>query len=274
MSKKYLKPFANRDPDDLVTSEEYAKAIGSKSADSLRQRKYKSKRKPEKYSFPPHTVIGNKMLFRVGDLWEYHDKEVAEQSAKAAAEPPKEFWKFVLINNVLETARDEARKSRHRQVTPEHLLLVLLHDPDARPMLERRKVNFESLRTALYGYLSDHQEQMPGSATYTPDPADQLEHVVKYAKDYFSSRGSKYKKTEPKKKEPKGARMPTGEHLIAAVRNVEGTFASKVLIQHGVRRFRIPLIIWDSDEPPAEKPEEKETPSPRKLQEGEDAQAS
>jgi hypothetical protein len=38
VSKKYPKPFANRDPDDLVTSEEYAKAIGRKSADSLRQR--------------------------------------------------------------------------------------------------------------------------------------------------------------------------------------------------------------------------------------------
>lgn len=92
MSKKYPKPFANRDPDDLVTSEEYAKAIGRKSADNLRQRNYKSEKEPEKYSFPPHRVIGGKLMFRVGDLWEYHDKEVEDETAKKAAEPPKELW--------------------------------------------------------------------------------------------------------------------------------------------------------------------------------------
>jgi hypothetical protein len=37
-------------------------------------------------------VIGGKLMFRVGDLWEYHDKEVEDETAKKAAEPPKELW--------------------------------------------------------------------------------------------------------------------------------------------------------------------------------------
>ena len=84
------------------------------------------------------------------------------------------------LHQSIQRARDIASEQHNAYATPEHLLLALVDDPDAAPVMRASNVDTERLRRAVSAaLLASTDDAKPEQATVHPDP--RLRSIIRRA---------------------------------------------------------------------------------------------
>jgi hypothetical protein len=129
--------------------------------------------------------------------WPMPLEEADWQAALAEAFRAHPFSRFtVRARNSIKASADEARERRHDQVSPEHIALGLLHEPEglAAKAIEALGVPSDSAREALAGALpsAEADEPVPDKIPFSP----RAKKVMKLAVREALRRGHNYIGTE------------------------------------------------------------------------------
>jgi ATP-dependent Clp protease ATP-binding subunit ClpA len=95
----------------------------------------------------------------------------------------------VSLDAAISRAFDEAETRRHAEVTPEHLLLALLHDIDAVSMLIGCRFDYDWLRAAVTEYLDLALPKREGRSRGKLRASEALERAVQRAMIYVAFYG-------------------------------------------------------------------------------------
>jgi ATP-dependent Clp protease ATP-binding subunit ClpA len=131
------------------------------------------------------------------------------------------------VRVALGMAMERARELRHDVITLEHLLLGLLHDPDASEVLEACGANLKKLEADLDELLQD-REGIPDDAAYEPEQSLGFRRVVQRALMHVQNSG----------KPP-----VTGANLLVAMFAEPESEAVYLLQKQGVDRLAVVSFI-------------------------------
>ncbi|MFU8837622.1 MAG: ATP-dependent Clp protease ATP-binding subunit ClpA [Thiohalomonadaceae bacterium] len=142
----------------------------------------------------------------------------------------------------LNHAFKQARENRHEFMTVEHLLLALLDDPAAAPILKACGADLEALRVDLLEFLASHIPQLADNSELETQPTLGFQRVIQRA--VFQVQSSE-----------KGE--ATGANVLVAMFNEKESQAIYILGQHQITRLDVVNYIAHGiarDEPHAEEP--------------------
>ena len=117
-----------------------------------------------------------------------------------------------------------AERYRHEYATLEHLLLALLEDPDALPVLRHYRVDIEVLRAELETALAQQECFEPSDALQSPEPTLAFERVLQRAAYAMQAAGR---------------REATGANVLVAIFHEENARACLLLEQAGLSRLAV-----------------------------------
>jgi ATP-dependent Clp protease ATP-binding subunit ClpA len=140
----------------------------------------------------------------------------------------------------LNHAFKQARENRHEFMTVEHLLLALLDDPAAAPILKACGADLEALRVDLLEFLASHIPQLAENSELETQPTLGFQRVIQRA--VFQVQSS-----------DKGE--ATGTNVLVAMFNEKESQAVYILGQHHITRLDVVNYIAHGiakDEPHAE----------------------
>lgn len=279
MARDLNEMFLDKAPDDLVTADEYCRRARLKKAS---YRSYKSQN-PDK--LPPVVPGSDPPVHKVADIREVHERLKGE---KAERYKGKTLYLHELVKQIEDKTYAEASRMGHEYASAEHLLRVVLDDPNAIELVQQRRPNadLDVIRSAVAEYLEVSFPTVPeGGQTGRLLAPDAVE-VLKIAKFYFTPMG----KPKPREREGNeerrkaaietrkqisadplllGKTRPDGAHVLMALTIAKNTAARQILRKYGVQPFRTKLVAW-RPEPESITPAAFTTP----VQESGDAQAS
>ena len=117
-----------------------------------------------------------------------------------------------------------ARQQRHEYITVEHLLLAMLDNPSAAPILRACKVDIEELRSVIQTFIDSHTPVVPGEADADTQPTVGFQRVIQRAILHVQSAN---------KKEVLGA------NILAALFGEKDSHAVHFLTERGVSRLDV-----------------------------------
>ncbi|MBE0510927.1 MAG: ATP-dependent Clp protease ATP-binding subunit ClpA, partial [Gammaproteobacteria bacterium] len=124
----------------------------------------------------------------------------------------------------LNHAFKQARENRHEFMTVEHLLLALLDDPAAAPILKACGADLEALRVDLLEFLASHIPQLADNSELETQPTLGFQRVIQRA--VFQVQSSE-----------KGE--ATGANVLVAMFNEKESQAIYILGQHQITRLDV-----------------------------------
>ena len=128
----------------------------------------------------------------------------------------------------LNTAFKQARDNRHEFMTVEHLLLALLDDPAALPIIKACGADIEALRVELVEFLASHIPQLSEDSELETQPTLGFQRVIQRA--VFQVQSSE-----------KGE--ATGANVLVAMFNEKESQAIYILGKHHVTRLDVVNFI-------------------------------
>ncbi|MDH2917902.1 MAG: ATP-dependent Clp protease ATP-binding subunit ClpA [Sideroxydans sp.] len=129
-----------------------------------------------------------------------------------------------------------ARQQRHEYITVEHLLLAMLDNPSAAPILRACKVDLEELRVAVQTFIDSHTPVVPGDADADTQPTVGFQRVIQRAILHVQSAN---------KKEVLGA------NILAALFGEKDSHAVHFLTERGVSRLDVINMLINGINPEA-----------------------
>ncbi|MGF1650823.1 MAG: Clp protease N-terminal domain-containing protein [Hyphomicrobiaceae bacterium] len=88
----------------------------------------------------------------------------------------------------LHRANGYAQAQRHVVLQIEHVLLALIEDPEAQPVLQACSVDLDVLATEVSGFLGRLDDRMPGTVPYEPRTHEDLVRILRVASAAASQR--------------------------------------------------------------------------------------
>jgi ATP-dependent Clp protease ATP-binding subunit ClpA len=132
------------------------------------------------------------------------------------------------LEYTLNNAFKEARNQRHEFMTVEHLLLALLDNPSANPILKACGADIEGLRKALTEFIAASVPQLPEDSELETQPTLGFQRVIQRA--VFQVQSSE-----------KGE--ATGANVLVAIFNEKESQAVYILGKHNVTRLDVVNFI-------------------------------
>lgn len=123
-----------------------------------------------------------------------------------------------------------ARQQRHEFVTVEHLMLLLLDDTDAKPVLEACAVNVASTRQQLESYIENNTPVVPGTDAVDTHPTLGFQRVVQRAIMHVMATSASMKSV-------------TGANLLVAIFGEKDSHSVFLLQSQGVTRTDVVEFI-------------------------------
>ena len=132
------------------------------------------------------------------------------------------------LEYTLNNAFKEARNKRHEFMTVEHLLLALLDNPSAMPILKACGADIEALRKDLADFIEMSIPQLPEGSELETQPTLGFQRVIQRA--VFQVQSSE-----------KGE--ATGANVLVAIFNEKESQAVYILGKHNVTRLDVVNFI-------------------------------
>ncbi len=124
----------------------------------------------------------------------------------------------------LSRAVEDAARRRHEFLTAEHVLLTLLHDPDAAEVLEAVGADLRRLEKELDEYLEAEVEKVPGTDPVEPEQTLAFQRVIQRAAMHVQSQDKE---------------TLTGVHILTELLREQESYAVYLLEKQGIKRLDV-----------------------------------